>query len=344
MFRKSVLIALIFVYLVIIAGAVVRMTGSGMGCPDWPKCFGYVIPPTEEGELLWQPNKAYRTGQVIIVDETLQVAASDFITGDTYNDTNWNLYEKHDYAVFNPLHTWVEYINRLVGALAGVAVFVMAILSFWQWKKSRRRVLLSWLSVFLMGFQGWLGATVVYSVLAPVRITLHMIVALIIVGVLMYLLFASSEIKKKWKYDKKFKTGMVIALLLTLFQIAMGTQVRQFVDEQVKLLGYDAQGSWLNDPGLEFYFHRTFSIIVLFLNVLLFMRNRNQGLHHGLMAWIMLILGVEIVTGMAMYYLDFPFLSQPLHLILASILFGVQFYIALGSFKQKRHGQLAADA
>ena len=200
MFRKSVLIALIFVYLVIIAGAVVRMTGSGMGCPDWPKCFGYVIPPTEEGELLWQPNKAYRTGQVIIVDETLQVAASDFITGDTYNDTNWNLYEKHDYAVFNPLHTWVEYINRLVGALAGVAVFVMAILSFWQWKKSRRRVLLSWLSVFLMGFQGWLGATVVYSVLAPVRITLHMIVALIIVGVLMYLLFASSEIKKKWKW------------------------------------------------------------------------------------------------------------------------------------------------
>ena len=79
-FRKISKISLVLVYLVIIAGAVVRMTGSGMGCPDWPKCFGHYIPPTNESELQWQPNKDYKKGQVIILNETLQVAKSDLKT------------------------------------------------------------------------------------------------------------------------------------------------------------------------------------------------------------------------------------------------------------------------
>ena len=140
MYRKSVKISLILVYLVIVAGAVVRMTGSGMGCPDWPKCFGYYIPPTEVSELEFQANREYEKGQVIIVDETLKVAASNFTSAENYSEENWETYTKHDYAIFNPTHTWVEYINRLAGALAGFAVLIMAVLSFKKWKKRKRKI------------------------------------------------------------------------------------------------------------------------------------------------------------------------------------------------------------
>ncbi len=187
-FSTFVKIALISVYLIIIAGATVRMTGSGMGCPDWPKCFGYIIPPTDVKQLLWKQNHWYEDGKVIIKDEKLLVATGNFKTETLFEEAYWRPYTKHDYAIFNATETWIEYINRLVGALSGVIVFLMAVWSFWWWKTDKKVTILSWLTAFLMGVQGWLGAKVVYSVLNPVKITIHMVVALIIVAILIYIL------------------------------------------------------------------------------------------------------------------------------------------------------------
>jgi len=344
MYKKTVIISLVLVYLVIIAGAVVRMTGSGMGCPDWPKCFGYLIPPTEESELLFKPEHDYFKGQVIINEASLQVSKTDFTSAASFNAANWELYTKHDYAIFNPWHTWIEYINRLAGALAGIAVLIMAILSLKYWKKSKRIVLLSFLAVFMMAFQGWLGATVVYSVLAPARITLHMIVALLIVLLLIYLRYLVREEKVRFKFDPTFKWGMIAALVLSLIQIVLGTQVRQHVDEQIDIVGYSAKSIWLQHPELTFYIHRSFSVLVFVLNLYLFYRNKNKMLGHKLMNWIIALLALEIITGILMYYFDFPVLSQPAHLVIASVLFGLQSYVLLTSFKEKPTVRLVDNA
>ncbi len=335
-FLTSAKVTLVFVYLVIVAGAAVRMTGSGMGCPDWPKCFGYYIPPSDIKELTWAPHREFQSGQVIIKDEALLVANDDFTTGNAFDASHWRPYTKHDYAIFNPTHTWIEYINRLVGALAGIATFIMAILSFGFRKTNRKITLLSWLAVVMMGFQGWLGAKVVYSVLNPIKITLHMVVALLIVSIVLYIIRKASDMTSGFKNDLRFRNILLAALVFSLIQIVLGTQVRQFVDEQMKFLGYGQMQAVLQNPDVAFYLHRSFSMVVLLTNVYLYLRNRKRQLGFDKMNWVMALIGLEILSGLAMYYLDFPFGSQATHLVIASLLFGVQFYLVMESKPVKK--------
>jgi len=332
-FRKAAKASLILIYIVIIAGAVVRMTGSGMGCPDWPKCFGYLIPPTERAELEWKPNTFYKEGRIIIVDEALRITSNDFTSSLTYNDSNWDAYTEHDYAIFNPLHTWIEYINRLFGALSGIPVLLMTVLSFFLFKDDKWLAYLSVLTLIALGFTAWLGKTVVDSNLAPVKITIHMVVALLIVALILSLIYRSKERVSNFSYNTPFNRLLIVSVLLTLIQIILGTQVRQFVDMSIKQVGYESPELWLNNPTITFYIHRSLSILVVVLNGFLWYLNKQHDLRFSKINWVMIFIGIEALTGVLMYYVDFPFGSQPIHLVIATLLFGIQFYLFLESRK-----------
>jgi cytochrome c oxidase assembly protein subunit 15 len=133
------------------------MTGSGMGCPDWPKCFGYYIPPTDEAQLRWKANTAYHEGTLIVLDETLYVANSDLQTELEWEPTNWSPYTKHEYAIFNVYHTWTEYINRLASVVSGlIFLFLIAVsLEILERKKGNYTALI-W-SVFHDAFRSLVG-------------------------------------------------------------------------------------------------------------------------------------------------------------------------------------------
>lgn len=335
-FRKIAKASLVLVYLVIAAGGIVRMTGSGMGCPDWPKCFGYYIPPTNSSELQWYADTEVKKGQIIIVDEALQVATKDFRTTTSYNKTNWDAYTKHDYAKFNVAHTWIEYINRLFGAIGGLATLVLALVSISFFKKNKKITFFSWLVVLGMGFQAWLGATVVYSVLEPVKITVHMIMALVIVALLLYVVKITKKSVVVTKVSKNILPLLSIVLLATLIQIVLGTQVRQFVDGRIDLVGEASKNQWLIDIDWKFYVHRSFSIIVVLLNILLARSIYVHKLNYKKVNWVLLLLLLEVVSGITMYYFNFPFATQPMHLILASLLFGIQFYLVLEAISTKK--------
>ena len=335
-FRTLTKISLVLIYCVIVAGAVVRMTGSGMGCPDWPKCFGYFIPPTESSQLLFEANRSYEKGMMILLDEeAFLVAKSDFISGEKFNATDWEVYSKHDYTTYDPVHTWVEYINRLIGVLSGIPILIFTILAFWYRKQSIWIPLISVLTLFGMGFQAWLGKTVVDSNLAPYKITIHMVMALLIVAFILYLIFASKTSYKQQTYHKRFYNILLLALGLSLVQIILGTQVRQYIDEQTKLIGYQ-KSLWLASPDINFYIHRSTSILVLVLNGYLWHLNRSKALGFNKVKLVIYCVILEAATGILMYYYDFPFLSQPLHLVIASILFGIQCYILFECLHKKR--------
>lgn len=312
-----------------------RMTGSGMGCPDWPKCFGYYIPPTSEEQIIWQPNSSYNKGMIIVKDQALYVAEKEVRTGVEFNPTNWEKYTKHDYAKFNKFHTWTEYINRLVTVVSGFIFLFLLYGSFKNRRQNKWILPLAGGAFFLMLVEAVLGKIVVDSNLKPTMITIHMVVGLLIIALILRLLFIVTERKSVYKYHSLFNKLLIVSVIFSLIQIAMGTQVRQFIDEQVKLYGFENKEYSLMDPNWKFYFHRSFTIAIVLVNLGMFYLNQIKNLGYKLVNWILVLLFLETITGILMYYAEIPLGTQAVHLLSGALLFGVQFYLWLQSRKVK---------
>ncbi len=322
-FRRLIRIELTLVFLVIIAGSVVRMTGSGMGCPDWPKCFGYLIPPTERSQLDWDTGRYFKEGQIIIVDEELRVAKSNFTTGSEFNPDHWAPYTKHDYALFNAAHTWTEYINRLFGALSGIPMIMLVLSGLWFIRKDWRMFALALMGLFLLGFEAWLGKLVVDGNLIPGSITIHMVGALSIVALLLVMLGLNNEFKAIY-HSRSFNAILILALLMSIVQIIAGTQVREQIDV-INETGL-ARSNWVESLDWQFYFHRSFSILIFATNSWLWWQNRRKQLGIREIPIIMILILIEIFLGVILSYFSMPKFAQPLHLVLGALMLSLQIY------------------
>jgi heme a synthase len=321
-------ITLVLVYAVIMAGAVVRATGSGMGCPDWPKCFGYYIPPTERTQIEFNEGKEFKKGSFIIWNEALWKAKHDLVAGKEVNPADWEKYTKHDYAEFNAAHTWTEYVNRLMGALLGIASFIALLFSFPLRKKDGMLVALSAVTVFLIGFEAWLGAKVVDSNLAPVKITTHMIVALIIVAVAIYTIHRARAAAAPVKVPAYLKILLITVLACSLLQTFFGTQVRENIDEIANAMDDQYRELWVEQLGSYFNIHRLFAIAVILLNALMvygLYKNtpgKNSLRSQGVL--LLVLLFAELAAGVVLARFGMPAAFQPVHLFLAALIFGLQ--------------------
>jgi len=194
-FKTTIITSFILVLLVIFAGSMVRMTGSGMGCPDWPKCFGYLIPPTTEKDVFWKSNFNYKKGVMILRNEKFYSAKIDFLSSNEFILSNWLEYTKHDYNEFSVMNTWFEFVNRFIGAIAGLSTLIMFLFSFNFLKTKPVVTIMSFIVVLSMLFQAWLGKLVVDSNLSPYKITVHMLMAIVILSLIIFI-YKKSDVRK----------------------------------------------------------------------------------------------------------------------------------------------------
>ena len=336
--RNLTIASIIIVYIVILAGGTVRMTGSGMGCPDWPKCFGYLIPPTDRADIEWKNNHSYKKNQIIILNDSLIYANRNFISKDSIIRNNWANYTKHDYSKFNVYHTWIEYINRLIGALAGLSVLILFISSLRFIKKNKLITILAFLSLTGILFQAWLGKMVVDSNLLAGKITIHMLMAIIIVSILFILLSKLNAKESNLVFNRYISTLTFISLVFLIIQVFSGTEIRQFVDIEMLSNNYSNKNKWLINPPESFYFHRSFSIIIVIVNSLVFIKLKKMIVDSKIFKIIMILLFIQILTGIMMYYFSFPFSTQPIHLLISSLIIGFQVYFYVLLNNKKKYG------
>lgn len=283
-FRKFAVLSLLSIYLLILAGGIVRSTGSGMGCPDWPKCFGRFIPPTKVEELPLH----YET---------------------IYQD------KLHGEVEFNATKTWIEYINRLLGALTGIIVLITTALAY---REGRKVFLPALASLVLILANAVLGKYVVDSFLLPGVVTAHMLLS---IGVIYFLVKALNNQTSSEVIPLVNRQWIGISLLIVLVQIILGTQVQENMDHVIKALGEGAKDQWVVNLDLGYIIHRTFSWVVLISHLVLWKKLAESPLQ-AYRKGIIVLIGISLITGILMAYFALPLGSQAVHLLISLVLMG----------------------
>ena len=312
-------LALVFIYLVICAGTFVRTTGSGMGCPDWPKCFGQWIPPTEIDQVPdgYEEVFAQKRQQKIEKFASIISAIGLENTAQKLVDDPELMKEEP----FNVVKTWTEYINRLFGFAAGNSLLILFVWILVFYRKNKTLVILSVLNLIFIAFQAWFGSIVVSSNLVPWTITLHLFFALLIVGMhLKQISLISPSQSIKLPFEKSMFYILWACFLITAYQMFFGTQVRETIDHLTRMgIGRE---QWSDHLGLSFLIHRSFSWLVLALLTILFYYNEKRNKYKSI-RWLYFVLVIELISGVVLAHIDLIGYVQNAHLVFSTILFGI---------------------
>lgn len=331
-------------------GAIVRATGSGLGCPDWPKCWGCYIPPTSADQIdttqldleRYKKKLAQHGGDISKLDSTTVI----------------------DY--FDPVKTWIEFINRLCTtplALGTLAMFfyahrlvlfpnknnALAISSVNAVRKKKRYDLLlcAYLSVLIVIINAWMGKRVVETGLKPGVITTHMALAILLLCIFVYTYWAGGDERKSYQFERKQKVTLSIGWVLFLLIVAegvMGSQVRELTDELQRTHINEQRSEWIDEleHSLIYVIHRSFSWFVVLATLIFsyFHFRFNKAKWDVASLSIIAIIIAQMTLGLVLAQFGVFPMAQILHIGLSSLLVTAMFYWLLCARKEKKVASL----
>ena len=287
-FLRLSLFATLITWFLIFVGGLVRVSGAGLGCPDWPKCFGRWIPPMSVRDL---PAEI-------------------------------------DPSRFNFTLAWIEYINRLVGVLVGLAILAAAVLAVRECRRHRRIVIASLLALVLVIVQGWLGGRVVASFLEPYMVSLHTVLAFIIAALLLY------AYQHGWLLEHGFKPlaaedprpphSILRGLWVLLAgQVILGTLVRGGLEEAILQMPLEGEHAWMAQVASTGRTHTAIALLMLLgtgLMIFTLQKSFRDRTPLAELGWgLLVVVLVQCVLGLTLVFVTLSPIIQLFHLWLASI-------------------------
>lgn len=306
-----------------------------MGCPDWPRCFGLLIPPTCSCEL---PDNY----QEIFLEKRLQKVKKYTALLEKIGFSEKAIAIANDKSIlqpeeFNAEKAWIEYINRLFGVLAGFFAFTFAVLAFVK-KQSFTTKLMTLSGLIMLLLNAWLGSVVVATNLMPGIVTLHFLLSFLCIFFFMLAMHSSN----KFQYNFQGNPGKGVwklLFLLAMAEVLLGALARENVETLM------AEGNLVSKNGrlayemmnFEFVVHRFLPAVIVCIPLLAFLKTRKSQptLAHAYLA-VAIIGLLQICLGAMNIVYVLPPVSQISHIVLGSILPVVLFYFNLSATTEKK--------
>ncbi len=292
-FRRFAFAATVATYFVIFAGGLVRVSGAGLGCPDWPTCFGRWFPPTDISQL-----------------------PPDI-----------------DPAQFNFALAWIEYINRLAGVILGALIAVTAIWALIKFTKYPRIVVPSILAGIMVAYQGWQGGQMIAANLTPYLVSIHMGVAFVIAALMLYVTQQAYYIENDARpapssLARRFNPWLFGLISLSIIQVFLGTQVRTALEQVAEKFPLLAKGAWLSQVGSISTIHTVLGIVVTLVTwqvgALILKRVDRPAPEIVQTTWaLMILVTLQVIIGGILIFAGVADVLELFHLLVSALYVGV---------------------